>query len=141
MFAHDFIHVDRQFAAARAALIDDSCAVLERCAHEALGVAARIEVGDARDRDDIVVVPVRLACSDTSCPFRVLDGDVQVAPLDDHTTHVSIGVTFEPRSDDLPLRSAVIADHRRTEKLLRSFLAALAAALERPRHAAASVTT
>ncbi|HEX4778380.1 MAG TPA: hypothetical protein VFW74_16530 [Acidimicrobiia bacterium] len=138
MFAHDFIQVDREFGAARAALLHDSYAVLERCTRETLGAAASIDVGDARDRDDIVVVPVRLACSDVSCPFRVLDGDVQVAPLDDDATHVSIAVTFEPRVDDLPLRSTVIADHRRTEKLLRSFLAALAAELERPRHGAAT---
>lgn len=138
LFAQDFIQVDRDATTAGAILADRARRVLERCAHTVLGQHATIDVGDARECGDIVVVPVRLECTDASCPFRLLDGDIQVAPYDDMTTHVSIGVTFEPRDDDLRLRSNAAAEHRRTEQLLRSFLSTMASMLERPRdHATA----
>ena len=138
LFAQDFIRVDREAATAGAILADRARRVLERCAHSVLGPHATIDVGDARERDDVVVVPVRLECTDASCPFRLLDGDIQIAPYDDTTAHVSIAVTFEPRDDDLRLRSNAAVEHRRTEQLLRSFLAAVASMVERPRdHATA----
>jgi len=111
---------------ARAALAAAATAAFG-CAEEHEGLA----VGLVRDRSDALVLDVWLRGDVTTPTFNFLRGEVQLAPLRDGRSHLSLSASYEPlcasEHSALDRRSV----QRETEVRVREFLARVAMQLER----------
>jgi hypothetical protein len=132
VFVHDFLPLERTTPPLAVAIRAAGARMIERAiAKGRLPSPAVVDVGDVRDRDDVVVLPVRIRSEDVHAPFVVLDVDLQVAPLAPGWTHLSLSGTFERNDHGLGRRVDRLVDQRRTEAYLRSMLLDVAAELDR----------
>jgi hypothetical protein len=132
VFVHDFLPFERTTSRLAAAMRADGAGLIERViASGRLPSPAVVDVGDVRERDDVLVLPVRIRSEDVHAPFVVLDLDLQVAPLAPGWTHLSVSGTFERNDHGLGRHVDRLVDQRRTEAYLRSVLLDVAAELDR----------
>lgn len=132
MFVHDFLPLERTTSPLVVAMRADGAAMIERAiANGRLPSPAVVDVGNVRDRDDAVVLPVRIRSENVHAPFVVLDLDLQVAPLAAGWTHLSVSGAFERNDHGVGRRVDRLVDQRRTEAYLRSVLLDVAAELQR----------
>jgi hypothetical protein len=132
VFVHDFLPLERTTSRLAVAMRADGAVVIERViANGRLPSPAVVDVGHVRERDDVLVLPIRIRSEDVHAPFVVLDLDLQLAPLAPGWTHLSVSGTFERNEHGLGRRIDRLVDQRRTEAYLRSVLLDVAAELDR----------
>ena len=132
MFVQDFLPFERNTAPLALAMRTDSAAVIgQAVANGRLPSPAVVEVGDVRERDDVLVLPVRVRTEDVRAPFVVLELDLQLAPLAPGWSHLSASGTFDRNDYGLGRHVDRLVDQRRTEAYLRSVLLDVAAELDR----------
>lgn len=85
-------------------------------------VALHVQVGEALVRDDATVIPIRWEAARLAQLFPVLDGQLDIAPLDDRHSRVLLQASYRPPLDGVGrwLDGAVL--HRVAESTVRSFL-------------------
>lgn len=117
---------------------DDATSLLVQVGPQRLGDliarTVRVRLGSPNSRDGAVVVPIRWEDAQHPALFPVLDGDLEVASLDEQSSRVVLYASYRP-----PLRGLgqLIDDgllHRVAESTVRAFLlrAAEALAASRP---------
>lgn len=147
VFLQDYVDVDRPASDVGALLAagsgwmapmadaagSDAATLLVRVGPKLLGeCVARtvlVRLGGPVDHDGTVLLPIRWEDAQHPVLFPVLDGDLEVAPLDDDRCRVVLYAAYRP-----PLRAVgrVVDDaviHRVAESTVRSFLHRAAAAL------------
>lgn len=150
VFIQDFVDVDRSASVVGERLADgdtwmaplasaaggDATSLFVRIGPQGLGdFVARtvlVRLGRPSARGDVVMVPIRWEDAQRPALFPVLDGDLEVAPLDVDRCRVVLSASYRP-----PLRTVgrVIDDallHRVAESTVRSFLQRAADALAAP---------
>ncbi|MEA2670329.1 MAG: hypothetical protein QOG45_549 [Chloroflexota bacterium] len=151
MLIQDFTYVDAPIAAVRSRLLAgadewvtaiavrarDDGERLHRRIGPAGGVAAvpggttRVSVGPALERGDaVVVVPLTWQSEGQSSGFPVLWADLEVMPIGEHETQLSLMGRYEPPVGELGRRLDRRVVHRVVQASVRSFLLGVAAALE-----------
>lgn len=148
VFLQDFVDVEspadqvgRRLAAGSdwlaplaAAAGDDAAMLLVRVGPQLLGdCLARtvlVRLGRPSWRDNVVMVPIRWEDAQHPALFPVLDGDLEVAPLDDDGCRIVLYAAYRPplRAVGRAIDEAVL--HRVAESTVRAFLRRAAAALE-----------
>jgi hypothetical protein len=90
----------------------------------------RVSLGLPHDRGDTLVVPLSWKSSELPSLFPMLDGDLQLAPLDEQSCRVTLSASYVPPLGALGggLDRALL--HRVASSTVRSFLARLADSLE-----------
>lgn len=132
MLIYDFVTVVREFEAARAQFLARNAGRDGVIAAAAVPAPeATLVVGDARERDDSVVLPIAWSALSPGL-FATLDGDLELAPLSGTLTHLSLQGSCRPLPAPPGRRDDERAARRATEGCVRGFLAALAATLELP---------
>ena len=147
-FLEDFADVSRPFAEVRGRFMGDGkwFAPLASAAEEdgealyfrigptwASGRAARkarVTLGPPHDHGDALVVPLSWQSSELPGLFPVLDGDIELAPLDSERCRVTLSASYVPPLGELggKLDRAVL--HRVARSTARSFLSRVRASLE-----------
>jgi hypothetical protein len=133
VFVHDFLPIERNYVSLALRVHTEGTGIVERAvANGRLESHCVVEVGAPRDRDDLVVLPLRIRTEDPYAPFVVLEADLQLAPLAPGWAHLSLSGTFERRGHDLGRHVDRLVDQRRTEAYLRMLLLDVAGELGRP---------
>jgi hypothetical protein len=127
VFIYDFFPVEQPFDRSVQRLLDPSTNCLADAARAAFapdegGVLRR---GEPRLRSDALVVPVIWAAPGIAAPFDRLDGDLQLAPLEEHRSHLSLSASCAWFEDADRPRLQRVAESR-----VRTFLALVAGRLE-----------
>jgi hypothetical protein len=127
VFLYDFFPVDQPFELAEPRLREAAEEWLAEVAREAFadGGSGELHRGEARERHDALVVPMVWTGHVPDARVARLDGDLQLAPLNDRRSHLSLSATCG---------SGVEEDRRRlqrsAEARVREFLAVLVRSLE-----------
>jgi len=130
VFIYDFHPVEQPFEPAAARLLDEASNGLEDAARAAFapGDGGVLRRGEPRHRSDAIVLPVIWSAPGIAAPFDRLDGDLQLAPLEDLRTHLSLSASCAWFDDaDRPRRQ------RLAESRVREFLSLVAGWLESAR--------
>lgn len=94
------------------------------------GVVTRIRLGACTRRGNGVFVPMRWEAASHSGLFPVLDGDLDLSPLDGAGCRISLNASYRPPLEGLGRVLDTIVLHRVAESTVRSFLQRLAGSLE-----------
>ncbi|MGA3215058.1 MAG: hypothetical protein ABSD97_05125 [Acidimicrobiales bacterium] len=147
-FLEDFADVSRPFEEVRARFVGDGTwfAPLASAAEEegetlylrigpswASGRAARkvrVTLGPPHDRGDALVVPLSWKSSEMPGLFPVLDGDIELAPLDSDRCRVTLSASYVPPFGELGRQLDRALLHRVARSTARSFLALVRERLE-----------
>ena len=95
-----------------------------------VGVVARIHLGECIRRNGQTFVPMRWEAAAHTGLFPVLDGDLEIARLDEGHCRLAIKASYRPPLEALGRFLDAVALHRVAESTVRSFLVRLAAILE-----------
>jgi hypothetical protein len=90
----------------------------------------RVTLGPPHNRGDAVVVPVSWESSGLPGLFPVLDGDVELAPLDPDRCRVTFSASYVPPLGELGRQLDRALLHRVARSTPHSFLAQVAGSLE-----------
>ena len=96
------------------------------------GVVTRIHLGECVRRNGQTFVPMRWEAAAHAGLFPVLDGDLEVARLDDGHCRLAIKASYRPPLEVLGRFLDTVALHRVAESTVRAFLRLLAERLEKP---------
>lgn len=147
-FIHDFVHVDRACDEVRLTIQKDEGAWLGAHASRAsadgdalrmriglshlppLAKEVRVTLGKPREREDVLVVPLTWAATHLARLFPVMEADLEVAPLGQSATQISLLGRYEPPLGALGRQIDRLLFHRVAEASVRSFLRRVAHALE-----------
>jgi hypothetical protein len=148
MLVHDFAYVDAPVGTVRARLLESEGTWLGPLAAAAAGdgEALRIrigpagpipglsrttlvELGEVREREGIVAIPMLWRASSAASAVPVLTADVEVAPLGPDRTQLTLMGRYEPPFGRLGERLDALLFHRIAEASVRSFLRRIADAL------------
>jgi hypothetical protein len=152
MLVHDFTYVEAPFGAVRRRLTTGAEAWLTPLAVRAgdAGEALRIRIGPAGDipllsrttqvcvgqaseRADSALVPITWQAAGRIGPaFPVLLADLEVAPLGEQATQLTLMGRYEPPFGALGRGLDRLLLHRMVQASVRSFLEGVAGALEAP---------
>ncbi|MGO9581736.1 MAG: hypothetical protein ACLP36_02915 [Acidimicrobiales bacterium] len=148
-FLEDFADVSRPFEEVRGRFMGDGSwfAPLASAAEEegealyfrigpswASGRAARkvrVTLGPPHDRGDALVIPLSWRSSELPGLFPVLDGDMELAPLDSDRCRVTLSASYVPPFGELGRQLDRALLHRVARSTARSFLARVVESLER----------
>lgn len=149
MFVYDFSHVQRPFADVRARVLANHGAWLSPLAADAvrtgeelrLRVGPRgdraaaskevaVELGNTREANGDVIVPMRWKPTGLAGLFPELEAELTVAPFPPDGTHLSLRGNYDPPLGVLGRGIDRLGMHRIAEASIRSFLNAVTAALE-----------
>ena len=139
MLVHDFGTVGLSVSEVATEVVADAGGWLQRAATDACedgarvvrpgaedeAMAARVTVGPARHRGDVVVIPLVWEMRGHAAPFRRLDADLELADLTMVATHVKLMGHYDPAG-----ARDRWTTHRAVELAVRSFLLRLAGRLE-----------
>lgn len=136
MLVYDFMPAGVPFERGAQWMQTEAPAALASAAEVAFDYSASVghlELGSIRDRWDALVLDVQLPMT---ASFAYFHGELQLAPLREGRSHLSLSAGYEP-----PSRSELTAVERRTaqretEVKVREFLALVAMQLERSGRAA-----
>lgn len=94
------------------------------------GMEVRIELGECTSRNDVSFVPIRWQANRFARLFPVLDGNMELTPLDAGSCRLEIRASYRPPLDGVGrlIDSAVL--HRVAQSTVRSFLVQVARSLE-----------
>lgn len=157
MFVHDFVYVDLPASVVRLGILseggrwlsplaagaaEDGRAVLVRIGplphHPLLSKTARVEAAAPDQRGDVTVVPLTWTATGSPGAFPVLHADLEVAPIGEGRTQLSLRGRYEPPLGALGRRLDTLLFHRVAEACVRSFLQRMRDALsEQPPPSAA----
>jgi hypothetical protein len=145
---HDFVQVGRPFAEISSAIHADPRALFAVPAyaayregeqlsvrltpslkHPSLGKRVEVDIGRPHDADGRLIVPIQWWASGATALFPRLEGDLEVAPLGEDITQITLMGRYDPPLAGLGHRADRLLLHRVAEASVRSFLARLAAAL------------
>jgi len=90
----------------------------------------RLEFGAVRDRSDSLVLDVELSGNPIAARFGYFQGELQLAPLYDACSHLSVSVAYQPWAQSELTAGERRTAQRETEVRVREFLALIAIALE-----------
>jgi hypothetical protein len=149
MFVHDFAYVDLPVEAVRRRVLAGGDGWLSTLAEAAAdeGEALRIRVGPMDGmprigkvvsvdtaapyvRGDVMVMPLVWHATGVSAAFPVLQADLEVAPIGDDRTQLSLLGRYDPPLGPLGRRLDALLFHRLAEASVRSFLRRVAGSLE-----------
>lgn len=150
MFVHDFIHIAVPYPLARAQVTTTGCSCLVDSGGKAyrdgerllmrVGVndssamlSKRVEVtlGLPYPRGDATVVPIFWVATGASSLFPSLEGDLEVAPLPNGDTQLSLQATYEPPLGIFGRGMDRVLLHGVAEATVRTFLYHVSDALKR----------
>jgi hypothetical protein len=94
------------------------------------GRKVRVTLGPPHDRGDALVVPLSWKSSDLPGLFPVLDGDLELAPLDSDICRVTLSASYVPPFGELGRQLDRALLHRVARSTARSFLARVRQRLE-----------
>lgn len=148
MLIHDFVQVPRPFAEVSAAILGDGASLFgapaaaaydegERLSlrlspwrkHPGLGKRVEVDVGRAYERNDRLVVPIHWWASGATALFPRLEADLDVAPLGEEATQLTLMGRYDPPLAGLGRQADRLLLHRVAEACVRSFLTKVAASL------------
>jgi hypothetical protein len=147
-FLEDFADVSRPFEAVKDRLVGDGrwfaplASAAEKdgealyfrigpsWANGRMAREVRVSLGPPRKRGDALVVPLSWESSGLRGFFPVLDGDVELAPLDPDRCRVTLSATYVPPFGELGRQLDRAVLHRVARSTVRSFLARVAGSLE-----------
>jgi hypothetical protein len=90
-----------------------------------------VELGSVRDRWDSLVLDVQLSGSPATAPFVYFQGELQLAPLREGRSHLSLSAGYEPRRASTLTVEERRSAQREIEVRVREFLALVTTRLER----------
>jgi len=93
--------------------------------------AGFLELGSVRDRWDSLVLDVQLSGKPTTAPFAYFQGELELAPLREGRSHLSLSAGYAPRSTSTLTAVERRNVQREIEVRVREFLALVAMQLER----------
>lgn len=130
MFVYDFLRLELPYPSARGRIL---AAVPRLASHpdaaRLLVTPAAFTWGPARERDDGLLIPVEWS---THIPRPLtLEGDLELAPITDDGSHLSLAASCRPPSEGLGRRIDRAVVRRDAETAARTFLHALVAASDR----------
>jgi hypothetical protein len=94
------------------------------------GRKVRVTLGASYERDDAIVVPISWRSSTLSGLFPVLDGNLEVTPLDEHHCRVGLIASYLPPLGELGRQLDQVLLHRIADSTARAFLDRVADSLE-----------
>lgn len=86
-------------------------------------------VGPPRNRADSLVVPIHWEATGVPALFPVLDADLDLAPLGETATQLSLWGSYSPPLDGVGARLDRLVFHRIAEATVRAFLNSIATAV------------
>jgi hypothetical protein len=128
VFIDDYVPVQRSLLVANAWLLSHGPEIALRAAVDSADGSA-FTLGLPRMRLDTLVIPFEW-CTDGATSFRRIDGDLATAELGPGTTHLRLSASCDLAVAPPGSRSQQEDAQRATELRVRTFLAALARALE-----------
>jgi hypothetical protein len=150
MVIHDFAQVSRDYDEIRARVLADPRGVIaasvgsayrygERLsvrltpmsAHPHVGKSVVVDLANAYEREDQLVVPMHWWAPGATRLFPHLDCDLEFAPLGSMSTQITLMGSYDPPLGFVGERVDVMLLHRVVEASIRSFLTRLARSLER----------
>src|SRR5262245_8621840 len=90
-----------------------------------------LELGSVRDRWDSLVLDVQLSGNPLTALFAYFQGELQLAPLREGRSHLSLSAGYAPRSTSTLTTFERRSVQREIEVRVREFLALVAMQLER----------
>jgi hypothetical protein len=151
MLIHDFVQIDRDFDEIRARVRTDPHALIAASAGAAyregerlslrltpllgvprLGKTIDVDLAEAYEREDRLVVPMHWWAPGATRLFPHLDGDLEFAPLGSKTSQITLMASYDPPLGFVGRRADVLLLHRIAEASIRSFLVRVTRNLERP---------
>lgn len=144
MFVYDFTYIDQPVAVVRSRLTSDPISWLSALATGAradeerllmrvgplgagplLSRTVRVTCGDLLDRRDRVTMPITWQADHLTGAFPVLEADLEVAPLGDHRTQVTLMGRYEPPLGPFGKGLDRLLLHRVAQASVRAFLTRL----------------
>ena len=98
-------------------------------AHPVLSKTFGVEVGDPLTRDEVTVIPLTWKATSAPGLFPVLSADLEVAPLDEELTQLTLRGRYEPPLGAVGRRLDRLLMHRIAEASVRAFLGRLVSSL------------
>lgn len=92
---------------------------------------AFLELGSVRDRWDSVVLDIQLSGNPMTAPFAYFQGELQLAPLREGRSHLSLSAGYAPRNTSTLTTFERRSVQREIEVRVREFLGLVAMQLER----------
>jgi hypothetical protein len=148
VFIHDFVQVPRPFAEVSAAILADGATLFgapaaaaygegERLSvrlspslkHPGFGKRVKVDIGRAYECHDRLVVPIHWWASGATALFPRLEADLEVAPLGDEATQLTLMGGYDPPLAGFGRQADRLLLHRVAEASVRSFLTRVAASL------------
>jgi len=126
----DFVPVSERSEQAGMVLVAGRASWLADLAAAAVAPAelVSVEFGEPRSVEHALIVPLHWEAE--AGPFTTLDADLRLEPVPGGGSHLGLGGTYEPSSNDARSRHA-ITHQRSLEACVRRFITAVAATLER----------
>ena len=129
MMLYDFVLVGKPFEvlaswfwAPPAGLLSEAAVVGFRC-------DGRLEHSTTRKREDAVVLAVYWTGAGGPGLFNHLEGDLELAPLREGRSHLSLSASCDPPGEDWAMRRDRLRVKRETEARVRAFLDLVAQSL------------
>ncbi len=94
-----------------------------------LGKTFGVEVGDPLTRDEVTVIPLTWRATSAPGLFPVLSADLEIAPLDEELTQLTLRGRYEPPLGAVGRRLDRLLMHRIAEASIRAFLGRLVSSL------------
>jgi hypothetical protein len=148
MLIQDFVHISRPFAEIHDQIARDPHAILEALAvgayregeqlamrigpsgsHSRLSKKVCLDIGSPYERGDGVAFPICWWASGASWLFPCLDGDLEISPVEDGTTRITLSGRYEPPLASVGRGIDHMVLHRVAESSVRLFLTSIARAL------------
>jgi hypothetical protein len=94
-----------------------------------LGKTFSVQIGEPLTRDEVTVVPLTWKATATPGLFPVMSADLEVAPLDENLTQLTLRGRYEPPLGAVGRRIDRLLMHRVAEASVRAFLGRLVSTL------------
>jgi hypothetical protein len=98
----------------------------------------RVNLGVPHERGEALVVPLAWRSSELPGLFPVLDGDLELAPVDPDQCRLTLSASYVPPFGELGRQLDRAVLHRVARSTARSFVARVAASLELDPHSVPS---
>lgn len=144
-FLRDFVDVERPLDHVRQRLCVDAgwlLPLVDDAAHDGetlnvrlspssvgtdrLGVPATVRLGRCSEHGDAALIPIRWEARTLSGLFPVLDGNLELTPLDPQSCRIGLSASYRPPFEAVGQWLDRVAFHRVAESTVRSFLTRLA---------------
>jgi hypothetical protein len=99
---------------------------------ERLGKTVEVDLAEAYEREDRLVIPMHWWVPGATRLFPHLDGDLEFAPLGAKTSQITLMGSYDPPLGFVGRRADLLLLHRVAEASIRAFLIRVSRNLERP---------